>query len=324
MIVLRKLFPALPHWTRPEHPVMRYQMGVRAPLSRRGKYLRALGVVAAVAALIGLGVLSATSLGTRDAGSYTVETINNILYTPLVLLQILLSVAALLVTVGTISREQQLQHWDNLRATPAGTELLLRTRWFSVFMRLRLMLTLVMIGRLVLLGFLLYDLTSFQGRYIDLLINGVVPEVSVLVAVLLVALTMTAAVLLPITSIGFDAAVGLLVATSVQQRTYSTIIQLVLIFMRIAIVGGLSLLVTAYLGGATDISEPVAWLGVFGQAAVGDWGLTQLYLGRAGEIWTTVPYSILIGLLLVAFCFVQAWAADMVLNLAVRRAQRRG
>lgn len=324
MTLLRKLFPALPVWTSAEHPLMRYQMGAPIPLSRRSRYLRALGVIIAVAALVGLGVLSATSLGTRDAGSYSVETINNILYTPLVLLQILLSVAALLVTVGTISREQQLQHWDNLRATPAGAELLLRTRWFSVFRRLQLMLTLVMIGRFVLLACMLYDLTSFQGRYIDLLINGVVPEVSVLVAVLLVALLMTAAVLLPIISVGFDAAVGLLVATTVQQRTYSAIIQLLLIFLRIGIIGGFSLLVTAYLSGGTEISEPVAWLGVFGQAAVGDWGLTQLYLGRAGEIWTTVPYSVLIGLLLVGFCFVQAWGADVLLNLAIRRAQRKG
>ena len=44
-------------------------------------------------------------------------------------------------------------------------------------------------------------------------------------AILLVALTLTAGLLLPLTALGLDAAVGLLLAATVQQRTTSTLIQ---------------------------------------------------------------------------------------------------
>ena len=92
--------------------------------------------------------------------------------------------------------------------------------------------------RALLIGLMLWELTAFQGRYLDLLINGIVPDVPLVAAVLLVSFTMTAALLLPLTTVGMDAAIGLLVSALVQQRTYSTLLQAVLIFVRVVVTGG--------------------------------------------------------------------------------------
>lgn len=324
MTFMRRLFPALPGWARTDNPVMSYQLPHGTPPSRGVRLLRAFGVLVLGAVLLLLGYMLATNFLRTQPGSYPVESINNILYFPLLALQILLSIAALLLTTGTVSREQRLQHWDNLRATPSGADLLLRTRWASVFYRLRGLLGLIIVGRVILLACMLYDLTSFQGRYIDLLINGVIPEVGVIVAVLLLALQMTASILLPITATGMDASLGLFISTTVQQRTYNVLLQLLLIIVRIGVTTALLLGVTRFLEGHLQASDPAAWLLMFSAAAFGDWGLGMLYLGRAGEIWATVPYGIFIGLALVIFCFVQAYLADQILVWAVKRAQRRG
>lgn len=324
MTFMRRFFPTLPGWARADNPVMQYQLPRSAPPSRGVRLLRALGVIILGAVLLLLGYMLATHFLRIQPGSYPIESINNILYFPLLTLQILLSIASLLLTTGTVSREQRLQHWDNLRATPSGTDLMLRTRWASVFYRLRGLLGIVIAGRVLLLACMLYDLTSFQGRYIDLLINGVIPEVSVITAVLLLALLMTASILLPITAIGLDTSLGLFISTTVQQRTYNTLLQLLLIIVRIGVTAALLYGVSQFLGGQLQTSDPAAWLLMFSANAFGDWGLGMLYLGRAGEIWATVPYGIFIGLALVIFCFAQAYLTDQILVWAVKRAQKQG
>lgn len=324
MTFMRRFFPALPGWARTDNPVMKYQLPHGTRPSRAIRLLRAFGVIVLGAVLLLLGYMLATDFLHRQPGSYPVESINNVLYFPLLALQILLSIAALLLTTDAVSKEKRLQHWDNLRATPSGADLVLRTRWASVFYRLRGLLGIIIVGRVVLLACMLYDLTSFQGRYIDLLINGVIPEVGVIVAVLLLALQMTASILLPVTATGFDASFGLFLSTAVQQRTYNVLLQLLLIIARIGITAVLLFGMSAFFAGQFQTSDPVAWLLMFSAAAFGDWGLSLLYLGRAGEMWATVPYGIFIGLALVIFCFVQAYLADQILVWAVKRAQRRG
>lgn len=324
MTLIRRFFPTLPGWARADNPVMRYQLdGGRAPSPRR----RALFIIAGILGcllLVALGYAIATEGLTIPAGSYVVEVINSTLYWPLLALQLMLSMLSILLTAGTVSNEQKRQHWDNLRATPNGADLIMRTRWASVFYRLRGLLAVVYVGRIVLIICMLYDLTSFQGRYIDLLINGVVPEISVIVAVLLLALFMTAAVLLPITAVGLTSSIGLLVSTAVHHRTYSALVQILLLFGRVAFSAGLLLAATRMLGGELSLSDPLGWLLLFLAAALGDWGLALLYLGRAGEVWATVPFGILMGAALVVYCFVQAYLADQILSAAVRRAQRKG
>ena len=123
---------------------------------------------------------------------------------------------------------------------------------------------------------------------------------------------------------GLDTSLGLFISTTVQQRTYNTLLQLLLIIVRIGVTAALLYGVSQFLGGQLQTSDPAAWLLMFSAAAFGDWGLGMLYLGRAGEIWATVPYGIFIGLALVIFCFAQAYLTDQILVWAVKRAQKQG
>jgi hypothetical protein len=172
---------------------------------------------------------------------------------------------------------------------------------------------------------MLWELTAFQGRYLDLLINGIVPDVPLVAAVLLVSFTMTAALLLPLTSVGLDASIGLLISALVQQRTYSTLLQAVFIFVRVILTALLLLGATLFLQGQVLQSADAAAWGVMAlYGAIGDWGLAFLHLGRNSEIWATIPYGIMLGLALLLFALVQAAVADRLLLLAVRQAQKKG
>ncbi len=236
-----------------------------------------------------------------------------------------LSIAALTSTSSFVSDEMRRQNWDSLRATEQGAEIAMRARWVSVFYRLRGVLAVVLGARVLLTGLMLWELTAFQGRYLDLLINGIVPDVPLVAAVLLVSFTMTAALLLPLTTIGFDAAAGLLVSALVQQRTYSTLLQAVMIFVRLLLTVGLLVGATQFLQGQMlELPNAAAWLLMAGYGALGDWGLAFLQLGRSSEIWATVPYGIFLGMALLLFALVQAAAADRLLMLAVRQAQKKG
>ena len=180
----------------------------------------------------------------------------------------------------------------------------------------------VLIVRILLLAGLLWDLTAFQGRYLDLLISGITPDIGIVAAILLLALTMTAALLLPVTSVGLNAAFGVLLSTAVRQRTYVTLIQVLYLILRIGLALGLLWAANAFLGGELSPTDSGAWLLLLAAAALGDWGLGLLSLSLAGEIWATVPYGILIGAALLGVALLQAAMADALLNWAVRRAQR--
>lgn len=321
--LMRRLFPPLPDWTRRTHPLLRYQLaGSSTPRSARARLLRWVGLLA-LAALLAIGSLLTVTLGfTQPAGTYPVESLNRLLFPPLLLIQISITVLSLLSTTGLIARAQRLQQWDNVRATSHGAELLLRTRWASVFYRLRLPLAIVLASRAVLIAAMLYDLTAFQGRYIDLLITGIQPEVSVPVGVLALALFMTASVLLPFTMIGFDAAFGLLLSTFARGRTSSAFAQIVLILFRVTLIVILLNVSQAFVSGmAPPAHDPLGWLLVTASAGIGDWGLQMLYLGNAGEIWATIPFTVFTGAGLIVLCFAQAALADVLLGWAARRAQ---
>lgn len=323
--VVRLFIGQLPTWARRDHPVLRHELGVVPRLPWRVRYGRALVVILGLGVLLVIGALIATNLLRRPAGQTSVETINAILFWPLVVLQLILSIAALTSTSNFVSEEMRNQNWDSLRATENGAEMSMRARWVAVFYRLRGLVGLVLAARALLIGLMLWELTAFQGRYLELLINGIVPDVPLVAAVLLVSFTMTAALLLPLTTVGMDAATGLLVSAIVQQRTYSTLLQAVLIFLRLGVTAALLGGATLFLDGQLfQASNAAAWLLMGGYSAVGDWGLALLYLGRNSEIWATIPYGIFLGLALLIFTLVQAAVADRLLLLAVRQAQKKG
>jgi hypothetical protein len=323
--MIQRFTGQLPLWARTDHPMLRYELARAAGrVPRRAKLFRAFWIVLIGLLLAGGGYLIATGFLRQPPGQNLTESAMNVVFWPLLLLQILMSVVTLALTGSTVAEEVRRQTWDNLRATQSGAELTIRTRWAAVFYRIRGLIGAVLVVRVLLILGILYDLTAFQGRYLDLLINGIVPDVPLPAAALLLAFMMTASLLLPVTAVGFDAAIGLLIATIFQQRTYAVLAQVLYIVFRLTVVGALVFGTTQFINGNLPASDPGAWLLAGGFAALGDWGLAFLNLGFFGEIWATIPYGIFLGLALLVFSLGLAALTDAVVALAVRQAEQRG
>lgn len=314
----------LPAWARRDDPALRHELGAAPPQPLRRRLLRAFSVILAALVLLAVGLAVATSLFTASAGQTLSETVNAVLYWVLLSLQVLLSILALTGTSSLVADALRKQNWDSLRVTELGTVMAMRARWVSIFYRLRSLLIVIIGARVVLVALMLWDLTGFRGRYLDLLINGITPTIPLAAAVLLAALLMTASLLLPLTAAGFDAALGLLIAAVVRQRVIVTLLQAVLILLRLAVMAALLVGVTQFLqGNLGDAADASLWLLVFGSGSLGDWGLSLLYLERASEIWAIIPYGVFLGVALLVFALVQAALADRILGIAARYAQRR-
>lgn len=322
--MLHRLAIQLPEWARAENPLMRYELGRAARLPRRKQYIRIAGFVVLILLLYWGGFVIATNFFQNTPGQNLTESLIAVIFWPTLVIQGMMQIVSLTLTVNTVSEQKRRQAWDNLRATEGGVALAFRTRWATVFYRLRPLLAIVLGMRLILIVGILIDLTAFQGRYIDLLINGVVPDISPVVAALLLAFMMTASLLLPLTSIGLDAAVGLWVSVTVQQRIYSVMTQMIVIILRLAVVIGLTIGATQFIRGDLTLSDSAAWglMGAF--AGFGDWGLSYLHLGFYSEIWATIPYAIFMGIALLIFAMAESALTEWVLNLAIRRGERNG
>ncbi len=322
---MQRFVMQLPEWARPDHPVLRYELGQADRLPRRTRYIRIAGFAAFLVLLYWGGYALATGFFQNPPGQNLTESAIAVVFWPTLILQVLMQVAALALTVNTVGEQKRRQTWDNLRATEGGVALAFRTRWATVFYRLRPLLLVVLAVRVLLIAGILIDLTAFQGRYIDLLINGIMPDISPVVGALLLAFLMTSSLLLPLTSVGLEAALGLLVSVTLQQRIYSVIAQVIVIVFRLLLVIGLTTAAYQFTRGElTSLSDGTSWLLMGGFAAFADWGLSFLHLGFYSEIWATIPFGILLGIGLLIFSMAQSALAEWVLALAIRRAERGG
>jgi hypothetical protein len=322
--MLQRLGMELPDWARPKHPHIRYELGQAARSSRRTKYLQAAGISLLVVLLFIGGYFIGTNFLQNVPGQSLTESAMAILFWPTLVLQIILQFAAMILTVNTVSEQKRRMAWDNLRATEGGAGVALRAKWASVYYRLRLLLGLVMVIRVVLVLGILYDLTGFQGRYIDLLINNITPEVSPIVGALLLAFLMTAALLLPLTAMGMQAAIGLFIAVNIQQRIYNVMAQVIIILVRLLIIAGLTYATTQFINNQITLGDGPAWILAGAYAAIGDWGLRFLHVGFYSEIWATIPYTIFFGIALLVFALGQSLVTEWILALTIRRAERIG
>lgn len=320
--MIRRLTGDLPAWAQRHHPVLRYELDRLQPPSRRGRVLLWAGGVVLALLLFGLGYLLATGGLAHAPGMSLAETVHHIVYWPLLVVQLVAGFIAFTLTANVVGDEVRRRHWDSLRSTPDGVALSLRARWAAIFYRLRPLLAAILIVRVVLILLIFYDLTGFQGRYLDLLMNGITPELPLAGGVLLLALLMTAALLAPFTSLGLDAAFGLLLSAHVRQQPFSVVLQLLLLLVRLFVVAGLAQLLTQFMTGALTIERPVSAALVGGYAALGDGGLALLDLGLFGDLWVKAPWSILVCVGLLVFVLVQALLADWLVALAVRRAEQ--
>ena len=322
--MLQRLGMELPDWARAKHPHIRYELSQAQRTSRRVKYAQAIGISLIVVLLFVGGYFVGTNFLQNVPGQSLTESAMAILFWPTFVLQIILQFAAMILTVNTVSEQKRRMAWDNLRATEGGAGIALRAKWASVYYRLRWLLGLVMVVRVVLVLGILYDLTGFQGRYIDLLINNITPEVSPIVGALLLAFLMTAALLLPLTAVGMQAAIGLLIAVNVQQRIYNVMVQLIIIVVRLLMIVGLTIATTQFINNQITLGDGPAWILAGAYAAIGDWGLRFLHVGFYSEIWATIPYTIFFGIALMIFALGQSLVTEWVLALSIRRAERIG
>ncbi|NWF67503.1 MAG: hypothetical protein HXY40_00315 [Chloroflexi bacterium] len=320
----------LPEWARPDNPVLRYVLGSQPPITRRARMVRFFLLTLAGIVLIFFGYMLATNMFQVPPGQHATDTLLNILFWPTIIIQVIVSIGALGLTASAISEEQRRQTWDSLRSTRSGITLALRARWIAVFYRMRGLLALLMLVRVILIVGILVDLTAFRGGYLDRIINNITPDVDSVVGVVLLSFWMSAALLLPIVALGFDAALGLLISTFAQGRGASVITQVVLALLRLAVVGALLLLMAQFLQNGltapagTPLTQPLDWLLTAAYAVFGDWGLYFLEMENNGTMWATVPYGILIGVVMLAACFVLALLTDLLIAWAVRRAERVG
>ena len=322
--MLQRITGQLPSWARNDHPVTRYELGMVRVLPRRAQVLRAAGIIFLGILLFAGGYAIATGFFRHPPGQNLTESAMAVLFWPTLVIQIFAQIAALALTVNTVAEHKRRQAWDNLRSTAGGVNLALRVRWGAVYYRLRGLLAVVLAIRLLLILGILYDLTAFQGKYIDLLVNGITPDISPLVGALLLAFMMTASLLLPLTSLGLSAAIGLLFSVWIQQRTYSTMTLIVGVFLRTALAVLLLIAATQFVQGQLTIPDAAAWGMMGAYAGFSDWGLAFLNLGFFSEIWTSIPFGIFLGIALLFYAILQSAVTEWVLSQAVRLAERNG
>jgi hypothetical protein len=327
--MIERLLGPLPVWAQADHPILRQRLRP-IPLTPRARVLRAVAVVVLLLAMGTGGYLYATDFFATPPGQNLSETVNRIAFYPLVLLHLLGGLVAFSLTAGTVGEEQRAQTWDTLRTTPDGAALVLRSRWVSVFYRLAPVLTGVVLVRALLVMATLWDLTAFRGQYLDLLMGGIIPDIPVAwatpVGTLLLASSMTAVLIIPLTTVAFEAALGLLLSAYIRQRSLSIVFQVLLLLARVAVTFGLLTAALGFYNNTVPLASealPLAWLTLFAFSALTDGGVRMIHLAFAGEMWVMIPYGLFIGFGVFVFVLAQVVLAQGILHLAERAATRR-
>jgi len=309
----------LPKWARPENPIMRYAIGYGS-VTRRQQFrlLMALIVLMVVAIAVSYTFVAAQT-------DIETPTYREVMYYPLVGATLLMQILAIAMTTNSIVLERQKGTWETLQITGVGAGMSVRARWMAVFYRLRWILGMVVLGRLGYILFLMYDITDFEGRAIDVRIVGITPEVSLEVAVFLLAGLMTAAVIQPFVAVGFDAAIGMLLAGTTRSRNIGILTTLLLVGMRILITLG-----ALYAGaeimdanGTTaeiaNMSNETAWLQTLFLTIEGDLSLRILHLETLGNLWADLDDGIYLAAIVLVLVITKAAIANALVLFSAWR-----
>ncbi len=310
-----------PSWARSRHPLLQYQLSQFRAGGRRRFFLQ----LALLAVLLGGGsALYAATLLQPESGANLSRIAWQCLYFPTLVLQLLTAIMALALGAATVGGERSRKTWDKLRVTELGAGLALRTRWVGILHRLRAPICLILLVRFLLVAALFYDLTAFGHLYPQILGAAARPPLPEWrLDLLLIALAVTVAILLPGLQIAAGAAFGILLSVALRTRIYTTVVLMLAIAAQLAAAGAGALLLAELIRGG--LIMPSGWLyalAVFG-SAFGDWGLHLAQLSRLGEIWQRVSYGSTISLALMILLAALGLAADGMLALAARLAERR-
>lgn len=317
--MIQRITGLLPEWGTRSKRTLGHQIHQSAPSSRRVRFL----VSGSMMLLLALGVSGcavAPDVPSSAAGQNLTERMIEILLYPMLVIQTALGVSALALTISATGKQHDPETEDNLGTTPDGTVSPLRARWVGVFHRLRPGLVFVTLVRLVIIGLILRDLVTFEGRAVDLFIGS--SALSAPIAVLGWLMSVTAALMIPFTMVAFDAAAGAFLSVVLKKRLYGLIFQFVELVLRVAFVVGITWLTLGFIAGSHSLEPFPAWLTVFGLSAFADWGLMMMHPGFSGEVWGTIPYGILIGLALLLYAIIQIILSQLFLRWAVLLAEK--
>ncbi|MBN1679818.1 MAG: hypothetical protein JW966_05970 [Anaerolineae bacterium] len=286
----------VPDWARPDNPVLRYTL---QRYDRRITWvMRWSGRLVGMAAF---GMLLAISYARYEAGSPLGvsrdigSAVFAILYFPLLALQYVAVLTALVWTSNTVILEQRRAGWELVKVTSRGAAMSTRSWWVALFYRMRWMLAAIVLARVFFAGWMLVDLTRYQGRYLDLYITGITPAVSVEAAIVLLAMYVTAALLLPVVLVGLNAALGLFLSSFVNNRLLAPLLRVMIVLFETGVFG------TALL--INDLDVRLSWYTAdarsFGDhvfaVLAGDFGLELMDLETLFRTWADTEYGVLLG-----------------------------
>ncbi|MCY4464997.1 MAG: hypothetical protein OXE46_05640 [Chloroflexi bacterium] len=304
----------LPDWARRDSALLRYQLA--KPGSGRSTLLQVTGWLLA----IGIAALYIEAHSPADANIG--RRIWRSSQLPTLALQMGTWVLAFVLGGATASGQRSRKTWDSLRATETGLTLALRMRWLGILLRLRAPITAILLLRLFYCLGMWVDLSAFGGHHSSMLaLQALPPLPDTWQALPLIAATIAALLLQPFCAIGLGAALGILLSVLIRERLFAALAQIFIISAQLILVV------------AGSLQFNFVWLQIPGEAqfawqlfysALGDWGLSLGQLSNLGEFWSSVPGSAGIGLALLCLALAQGLAADGLLWLAARLAERRG
>lgn len=320
--MIKRIVGDIPNWAKRENPLLRYELSRREDKSGSAMGRILMWVVILALLVLGAYIYVTDGLQRELQMPYTLDIWRMIIF-PLIAIQLVFRIAGLSLGVGAVTDERQRQTWDNLRATERGAEISLRTRWVSVFYRLRGLVFTILVSRFILIAAILYELTSMQGGYLDLITARAMPSVSMEVGVILLAAFMTAFIIMPITATGVDIAIGLFISTNIRNRALSSLAQVLVVVFRVITTVTLFWLTWQLIASESTLEGLPTLYTLTTGAILGDWGLLLSQLSKAGEIWSQIPYAVFIGLAMLIAAIIQVAIASGLLLLSVRSAEVR-
>lgn len=308
----------LPAWALPDHPAVRLTLREH---HRQWRWTRWLWATAGY-----LSVLFITGQRVNFPSLTWAETIISLLLIPTLLGQAALSAVIYGYTLDAIHLLRQNEVWDVIRSTIGGTAQVVRGVWAASFYRIAGWIwVVVFVPRVMLLGVLLLDATSFRGELIDQMASAAVPSVPWPWGGVLLALWVTGVMLMPLAVLGTDGALGLWLSTFVQARWMTGPILIGLTIWRF-ISALVSVVFMLHLIQPWDVVpfslESVGWGVLLLNAQAGDWGMAYLNMVQLERWWQTIPYSVYLGVALIGLVLVNLLLSEALLKWAARRAQR--
>ncbi len=301
-----------------DQPAIRLILGRSANTNRRQWIIHSLGAAVYIAVILLGGNYLMTPAASRTAGMM------NSLLEFTVFGQFAASAGIFALTLNIINDQRRRGTWDIVRSTAGGARQAVRAAWTAtIFYRLSGWLgVLVYAPRLWMFSVLLFDIMGFRGEYLDQIVGGATPSVPWVAGIPLFALMLTGIFLLPLSSIGFEAALGLFLSTLTRSRFALGMIQAILTIARflftvigVMVLGSLRNLTMI----GTDPSE--GWQVIF-STLLGDSGFSLLHAAHLEKLWRGVENMAYFGVMIMGVILIQGVMTEGLLRWAAYRAQR--